>query len=713
MKKILKWLLIFLLAVIGLCAAVIVALPFLINPNDFKSEIAAAVQQHTGRVLTLTGDIKLSIFPWLGLQLGKARLSNAPGFGQTPMLQLDSIKLGVKLLPLLRHELQTDQTTLRGLQINLQRQVNGRNNWDDLLTATQASDAQATSAKPAAGTAAPLAALAIGGLQIENASIRWDDQQAKQHWQITNLDMSSGVIQWDKTFALKLSLSARAKHLEARSEIKFTTNVTLHQDKRLELEGLKLAQQLWYPQLSSAPLNLQASLEEAHLDLAKQTLTLKKLQLQNGALIIKADARAEKILAAPEYQAVIDIPLFNPRNWLAKHDITIPQDLPHAALSKLQAHVALKGNTHSLTFNQLDLRLDNSHLSGSASLPSLAPASYRYKLSLDKIDIDAYQPKTARKKIVATPTTGVAAATQLPMALLRSLDIQGQFNIEQLKVSNLNMTRIETKLNAHKGLLRLHPLRAQLYAGTYSGDLQLNAQGRQPSLSTNENLKAVALGPLLKDFMGDDKLHGTTNLQARLTTRGSDLTGMRQQLDGSIVADMKDGYLKDVDIDYAERKLRAQVKREPLPAKPEKLQTGFSKLEAVFRLRNGIAHTQTLTAQLPHARMQGGGDIDLVREQLNMTLNFKFTSDVQGQAGKAYSELDRIALPVHLRGPFTKLEYDIDFDAALKALLQKKIDKQKKEAKTRYEQKIQQEKQQLKEKLNQKADDFLKKLLNR
>ena len=118
MKKFFKWLSIILLTIVGLFIALIIALPFLIDPNDFKNEIAARVQQHTGRVLTIDGDIQLSVFPWLGLQLGKTQLSNAPGFGQQPMLQLENIKLGVKLLPLLRQELQTDETTLNGLQVN-------------------------------------------------------------------------------------------------------------------------------------------------------------------------------------------------------------------------------------------------------------------------------------------------------------------------------------------------------------------------------------------------------------------------------------------------------------------------------------------------------------------------------------------------------------------------------------------------------------------
>ena len=713
MKKFFKWLSIILLTIIGLFVVLMIALPFLIDPNDFKDDITVAVQQHTGRTLTIEGDIQLSVFPWLGLQLGKTQLSNAHGFGQMPMLQLENITLGVKLLPLLRQELQTDETTLNGLQVNLQRHADGKTNWDDLVATDKSTATQTTPAKPKAETATPLAAFAIGGLLLKNASITWDDQQSKQRWQISNLDLSSDAIQWDKTFSIKLSMSTEAKHLKARSELKLASDITLFKNKRVQLDNLTLVQQLWHPQLPKSPLDLKASLTQVNFDPEKQTLELEDIQLQNDVLIMKASASVNKLLTAPQYLAIIDVPVFNPRQLAKSHNIVLPNNLPNSAFTKLQTKLTLKGNTNSVTINKINLQLDDSHLTGNASLPSFAPIKYRYKLALDTFDVDNYQPTSSKNKVAASPAAGAAAATQLPMALLRSLDIKGQLTIGNLKASNLTIKNIATQLNAHKGKIRLHPLRAQLYAGTYSGDLQLNAQGTQPQLSTNENLQGIALGPLLKDFMGDDQLHGTTNLQAKLTTYGSDLASMRKQLNGSIAADMKDGYLKGVDIDYAERKLRAELKRQPLPAKPTKPQTGFSKLVATFNIKNGIAQTKTLTAQLPHARMNGTGNIDLVREQLNMTLNFKFSSKVQGQAGKAYDEMDRVALPVHLRGPFTQLEYDIDFDAALKSLLKQNLDKQKSESKAKYDQKLKDEQLKLKEKLDQKADDFLKKLFKR
>jgi len=47
---------------------------WLVNPNDYKGRIAAAVKESTGRDLVLQGDIKLSVFPWIALELGPASL---------------------------------------------------------------------------------------------------------------------------------------------------------------------------------------------------------------------------------------------------------------------------------------------------------------------------------------------------------------------------------------------------------------------------------------------------------------------------------------------------------------------------------------------------------------------------------------------------------------------------------------------------------------
>lgn len=64
--------------VVVLVAAVAIGVLTLVDPNDFKEEIAAAAKENTGRELTIEGDMEMTLFPWLGVKIGKVTLGNAP-----------------------------------------------------------------------------------------------------------------------------------------------------------------------------------------------------------------------------------------------------------------------------------------------------------------------------------------------------------------------------------------------------------------------------------------------------------------------------------------------------------------------------------------------------------------------------------------------------------------------------------------------------------
>ena len=132
MGKLIKWLVKLVVLVVVLVVVAAIVLPFVVDPNDFKDEITAEVKKATGRELTIAGDIKLSVFPWLGLQLGALQLSNAAGFGDEPFAAVKGAEVRVKLMPLLEKRLEADTVTLDGLNLNLSKAKDGRSNWDDL-----------------------------------------------------------------------------------------------------------------------------------------------------------------------------------------------------------------------------------------------------------------------------------------------------------------------------------------------------------------------------------------------------------------------------------------------------------------------------------------------------------------------------------------------------------------------------------------------------
>ena len=103
-----------------------------VDPNDYKPQISALVEEKTGRRLDLAGDLQLTFFPWVGIETGPLSLSNAEGFGDVPMISADNARIRVKLLPLIKRRVEAGTVVLDAPVVHLLTAVDGRTNWDDL-----------------------------------------------------------------------------------------------------------------------------------------------------------------------------------------------------------------------------------------------------------------------------------------------------------------------------------------------------------------------------------------------------------------------------------------------------------------------------------------------------------------------------------------------------------------------------------------------------
>ena len=195
MKKLIKLIFGLLVLVFILIVAAAVILPMVIDPNDYKPQIIEAVKQQTGRDLVIEGDIGLSVFPKVGLNLGKTSLSNAAGFEGKAFASMDAVNIKVALMPLLDKKVEMDEIILQGLALNLQRNKEGTTNWDDLAKKPAADKQAKPEAKKAeAADQAQLESLAIGGIRVENANILWQDEQNGQRYEIRSFNLITGPL---------------------------------------------------------------------------------------------------------------------------------------------------------------------------------------------------------------------------------------------------------------------------------------------------------------------------------------------------------------------------------------------------------------------------------------------------------------------------------------------------------------------------------------
>ena len=128
----------------GLLLLVIAVIAFVaatFDPNAYKGEIQRAVKERTGRTLTFHGDIGLAFWPSIGARVGKVTLSRRAS--EHEFAAFDAAHVSVRLLPLLRREVQVGEVSIKGLKANVIRAKGGKFDFEDLRARRQPSRRQA------------------------------------------------------------------------------------------------------------------------------------------------------------------------------------------------------------------------------------------------------------------------------------------------------------------------------------------------------------------------------------------------------------------------------------------------------------------------------------------------------------------------------------------------------------------------------------------
>src|SRR5215471_12063239 len=224
MKGIAKVLAIVAGALLLILVAVLVAVAYLFNPNDYKPQIVAAVARSTGRELKLDGDLSLSVFPTIRIGVGSASISNAQGFGPAPMAKIGGAELSVALLPLLTGRIEIAKARIAGLELNLARDARGRNNWQDLGGAGAA--APAGGAAPATKTTTNLD-LGVESIEISDSRVTWNDASTGSKWELTGFGFNARDFGVGRTFPLDMRFALAGADVAVKVDASMTATITL------------------------------------------------------------------------------------------------------------------------------------------------------------------------------------------------------------------------------------------------------------------------------------------------------------------------------------------------------------------------------------------------------------------------------------------------------------------------------------------------------
>ncbi len=325
--------------------AAVIIIPMVVDPNDFKPQIAEAVESATGRTLTMEGDLGLSVFPWLGLEVGPTSLSNAPGFSDRPFAQVQGVEVRVKLMPLLRKELQMDTVVLQGLNLSLETDAAGNTNWADLAGA--GAEPEAKPEQPAAeepGKMA-LAGLAIGGVEISDAALLWDDRSSGAQYRVDQLNLKTGAIAPGEAVPVNLQLQLAASEPEVAGPVEFKGTVALSADNQVvQVDGAQLTTDLSGAGLPGGALKSKLNFN-TRVDLAAQTLDVTQLALAALGLTIEGGLNGKQILGdAAAFSGELRIKEFVPRELIEALGQPVPEVSDPKVLSRADGQLAAGGD---------------------------------------------------------------------------------------------------------------------------------------------------------------------------------------------------------------------------------------------------------------------------------------------------------------------------------------------------------------------------------
>ena len=714
MGKFLKFILWLVVALAALVAIAALVLPMVIDPNDYKAEIATAVEKQTGRTLTIEGDITLSVFPWLGLDIGPTQFSNAAGFDEPSMARMEAVQVRVKLLPLLRKQLEVDKIRLSGLQLYLAKDKQGLTNWADLTAPAKAGEPTDKAATETAGDAAAggLERLAIGGIEVTGASLHWDDRSSDSRYEVNELSLTTGAIEPGEAFDLNLQMQLLSTQpaiktgLSLRGELLIATNLDA-----LTITGAKLEVDAQGDSLPDGQVRA-ALTTDVSLGLAAQTLLLPNMVLETLGLQITASVTGADISSdAPRFNGTLAIAEFVPRKVLQALGEAAPVTADDSVLRKADANMAWDASLQHFAASALTAHLDETTLNGELKVQSFDAPAITFALLLDQIDIDRYLPPATGQEGAAEGASGDKAAGssggkgagksspqsgELPLEPLRNLNLNGELRMAQLKAFNLRSRDVLIQIRARDGVLDISPLTAKLYEGAIDVDLKLDARKDTPRFTVKESLTGVQAGPLLKDLTGDDPLLGTANVKADLNTAGSNVDEILNALKGTAEFSFKEGAINGVNIAALIREAQATLKGQPAPKQEQPNQTDFALMQGTATVTNGLVKNDDLILQSPLLRITGAGEVNLPKEAVDYMLTTKFVGSLEGQGGKGYQELEGLSVPVHVGGTFSKLTYAPDLGAVAKDA-----------AKAEVEKRVQEEKQKLEKKLGTDIPDSL------
>src|SRR5262245_53287560 len=218
-----------LLAVGGLLLLAIAVVAYIaatFDPNAYKPEIIKLVKEKKNRTLKLAGDIRLSFWPNIGAELGKASLSEFKS--DKEFAAVERARVSVKVMPLFSRQMVVDELSIKGARATIVRFKDGRMNIDDLLAKDEKEPKQDVQ-------------FDIAEVVIEDSAFAFRDEAKGAQYSVSKANVKTGRVANNVPTKLDFSAAIQSSQPKLSLATDLKTKLTFDLDKQnYVLEDLNL-----------------------------------------------------------------------------------------------------------------------------------------------------------------------------------------------------------------------------------------------------------------------------------------------------------------------------------------------------------------------------------------------------------------------------------------------------------------------------------------
>ena len=507
MNKLIKYLLYGIIGIIALVLMVAGYFAATFNPNDYKGEIIKLVKDKKERNLHIDGDIKLTYWPKIGADLGKLSLSEHQS--EKEFASVNSVKVSLAVMPLLKKELVVDTVYVDGAKANVVKNKEGKFNFDDLLSKEQSSNIK----------------FDIQGVNISNSEVRYSDEATDAKYSITKLNMKSGHIALAEPVDLDTNFTLTANKPEIAANINLKGNFlvdpkTKHfkvkgldshivgdllggtgmdivasgdvdakpEQQEFLIDGLKLvasgnfsgakqsidlsapALTIEKDEVSSKKVTVSLGQEKAG-DVFKANMVLADMKgspkaLQSSGItgdlsIVQGRRTVTGTFSSPFNGNIQDL-IFDIPKLAGNLDIKDPS-LPNGGVKgtfNLGAHTDIK---KELANSQFNLVLADTNLKGNVDVTGFKKQNIKFNLSADKLDLN----KLLGKSSSSAKSSGKPA----DMSALKNMTLDGKLNIGSLVYDKYHVSGLNVGIKADGDKLALSGLNVKVDDSQIRGNI--------------------------------------------------------------------------------------------------------------------------------------------------------------------------------------------------------------------------------------------------